>query len=111
MLDSLLCSFIVFVLSHLPGGLHHGNEVILGRSGSRKVGVVVSPLIPLDNTIIVSAHTIELIEEISQDLILGLFSIKELFILRNIINTSNIASSELSGAIFVHHHECFLNHG
>ena len=63
MLHGGLGSGGIFILWHLPDGLHHSHEVLLAWRVHGEISVVVVPLLPSDNTIIITSSSIEVIEE------------------------------------------------
>ena len=62
--DGLLGDRSVLLLGHLPGGLHHAHEVLVGGSAHGEVGVVVVPLFLCDNAVVVASGAIEVVQEV-----------------------------------------------
>jgi len=88
--DSLLGDLRVLFLRDLPGGFHHADEVLVGRSAHGQVGVVVTELLHGDDTIIVSLGSVKVVEEVSEDVVTGLASLKELGVHGDIVDSNNV---------------------
>jgi len=76
--DGLLGDLRVFLLGYLPGGFHHADEVLVRRSAHGEVSVVIAKFCVSYNTVLVSFSAFEVGEEVGEDLVTGLASLKEL---------------------------------
>ena len=73
MFHSLFRYFGVLVLWDLPSRLHHSYEILVTWGGHGEITIVVVPLFPGYDTIVVALGSIKIIEELGQDLIFRLF--------------------------------------
>ena len=64
-----------------------------------------------DDAIVVSFGSVEVVEEVLEDLVTGLAALEELWVHANIVDAGNVADGELAGAISVHHLESLVDHG
>ncbi len=110
-LDRLFSHLGVLVLGHLPGRFHHAHEVLIRGRAHGQVGIVVIELLPGYDAIVVAAGSVEVIEELGENLILRLSPFEELCIHGYIIDTGNVAHSQLARAVFVKHLEGLPYHG
>jgi len=76
--DGLLGDLRVLLLGYLPGGFHHADEVLVRRSAHGQVSVVVTELLHGDDSVVVSLGSVKVVEEVGEDLVTGLASLKEL---------------------------------
>ena len=100
----------VLLLRHLPGGLHHADEVLVAGGAHGKVSVVVIPLGLSDFTIIVTARAIEVVEEVSKDLLTSLAALEELRVHADIVDLSDVLDVNDTRAVTVHHGEGLVHH-
>lgn len=110
-LDGLFGDLRVLVLGHLPGGFHHADEVLVGRRAHGQVGIVVVELFPGDDAVVVAAGSVEVVQELGEDLVLGLSTFEELCIHGYVVDAGDVADRQLAGAVFVQHLEGLSNHG
>jgi len=108
--DGLLGDLRVLFLGNLPGGFHHADEVLVGRSAHGQVGVVVTELLHGDDAIVVSLGSVKVVEEVSEDFVTGLASLKELGVHGYIVDANDIGNSDLTSSGFVEHGEGLLDH-
>ena len=109
--DGLLGDAGVLFLGHLPGGLHHAHEVLVRWRAHRQVSVVVVPLLAGDDAVVVPARSVEVIEEVLEDLVARLASLEELGVHRHVVDAGDVADGQLARAIAVHHLEGLVDHG
>ena len=110
MLDRLLGHCRVLLLRDLPGGLHHADEVLVRGRAHGEVSVIVVPFLSGDNTVVVAAGTIEIVEEVLKDLITSLAALEELGVHADVVDAGNVADSQLAATVSVHHLESFVYH-
>ena len=108
--DSLLSLGCVVVFRGLPSRLHHLHEVLVGWDTHREVLVIVEELIKGDLAVIVATGTIELVQEIGQNLVLSETLFNEIGVPGHIVDTANIRYRDRSISRLVHHGESFENH-
>ena len=111
MLDGLLGHGRVLLLRYLPGGLHHADEVLIRGSAHGKVSVIVVPFLFGNNTVVVAASTIEIVEEVRKDLITSLAALEELRVHADVVDAGNVADGDLTATVIVQHLESFVDHG
>ena len=111
MLDGLLGHGRVLLLWYLPGGLHHADEVLVRGRAHGEVSVIVVPFLSGDNTVVVAAGTIEIVEEVLKDLITSLAALEELGVHADVVDAGNVADGKLAATVSVHHLESFVDHG
>ena len=109
--DRLLGHTGVLLLRHLPGRLHHADEVFVGGSAHGKIRVVVIPLRLADLAVVVTASAIEVVEEVSEDLFAGLAALEELRVHADIVDGANVLDVDHARAVTVHHSEGLVDHG
>jgi len=109
--DGLLGDLGVFFFGDLPGRFHHADEVLVGGGAHGEVGVVVSELLHGDDAVVVSLGSVEVVEEVSEDVVTGLASLKELGVHGDIVDSNNVADRDLAGLVLVEHGESLFNHG
>jgi len=88
--DGLLGDLRVLFLRDLPGGFHHADEVLVRRSAHGQVSVVVTELLHGDDSVVVSLGSVKVVEEVGEDLVTGLASLKELGVHGNIVDSNNV---------------------
>ena len=81
--DGLLGHLGVLLLGHLPGRLHHADEVLVGRGAHGQVSVVVAELLESDVAVTLGgsfdiASSFEVAEEVGENLVTRLASLEEL---------------------------------
>jgi len=86
----------VFVLGNLPGGLHHLDKVLVARGAHGNVGVVVAELVDSNNAVVVASCAVELVEEVFEDLFLGLAALEELGVAANVIDATDVGDSDFA---------------
>ena len=64
-----------------------------------------------DDAVVVSFGSVEVVEEVLEDLVTGLAALEELWVHADIVDAGNVADGELARAISVHHLEGFVDHG
>ena len=89
-LDGGLGDFSIIIFWDLPSGFHHSHEVLITWGAHRKVAIVIVELFPGDNAIIITSSSIEVIEELSQNIIFSFFAFKELWVHGYIIDSIDI---------------------
>lgn len=91
--DSFLGLSIVFVLGALPRALHHSYKVLVRRHTGGDVSVVVGELGPGHFAVVVATSTIELVEEVLEDLFLGEAALQKVWVLGNVVNAGDVLDS------------------
>lgn len=89
-LDLLLVHRGGLVLADLPHGLHHLDEVLVRRKRHGQVRVVVGPLLHRHDTVVVSLHAIETVQEFAQNFLSCLCAIDEVLVLRHVVDCVNV---------------------
>ena len=108
--DGLLGDSGVLLLGNLPGGLHHGDEVLVAGGAHGQVSVVIVPLGLADSAVVVTACAIKVVEEVGEDLLTRLTALKELRVHAHIVDVTNVLDVDDTGAITVHHSESLVDH-
>ena len=108
--NCLLGDLGVLLLRNLPGGLHHADEIFIGRRAHAEVGVVVCELLYGHVSVLVAFGALEVAEEVCEDLVTCLTSLQELWVHGHIIDASNVLDSDCTLAVLVQHFECLFDH-
>lgn len=108
--DNSLGLGVVLILRHLPCAFHHLHEVLVRRHTHANIAIVVTELFKSDNAIIVSADTIELVEEVGKDLVLGGTALEELGVFADIVDAADVGNGKLTRVVLVKHVECLHDH-
>jgi len=87
-------SFLVF--GDLPGLLHHADEVLVAGGAHGELCVVLLPLVPGDDAVVVAPAAVELVEEVGEDLFLGLAALHELRVARHVVDPSDFLDLDRS---------------
>ena len=91
----------------VPGVVHHKSEIFVVIDGGRNVVVVLNPLIFADNVVrsLLVAHgvsSLEGLEELRQDLLLGLLASHDIGVLISRVDATDIVDVDHTRAISVH---------
>jgi hypothetical protein len=108
--DCLLGDLAVLLLRNLPGGFHHTHEILVRGRAHGQIRVVVIPLLSCDDSVVVAASTIEVVEEVLEDFVTGLAALEEFRVHAHIVDAGDVLNRKLSGAISVHHTEGLVDH-
>lgn len=93
-------------ISQFPGLVHHGCEICIILDGGRDIVVVLFELLFGDDVVwgLIISHrmgNLKSFKEFAQNLILGFFPLKNIWMLCCIVNTSNIVDIDPATAIFI----------
>lgn len=88
--NSCLCCGIIVILRALPSALKHADEILVIRNTHGQICIVIKEFLSCDDTVVVALSTIEVVEELGQDLLLGLSVFDKLCIHRNVENVDHI---------------------
>ena len=94
--DGLLGDLRVLLLRDLPGGLHHADEVLVGGGAHGQVGVVVSEFLHGNDAVVVALSSIEVVEEILENIVTGLASLKELRVHGDVVDADDVGKDRKS---------------
>ena len=83
--------------------------MIIIVDGGADGGVVLVPLIALDSTVTVLVT--EVLEELKEDLVLGLLARLDLRVHAAVVDTSEVSSSDLTTSICIKFQESLVDHG
>jgi len=106
----LLGDLGVLLLGHLPDGLHHADEVLIGGGAHGEVGVVGNELLVSDDAVVVTSSSVEVVQEVGENLVSGLAALEELRVHGHVVDAADVVDFELTGAVLVEHSESLLNH-
>jgi hypothetical protein len=101
-------SFLVF--GDLPGLLHHADEVLVAGGAHGELCVVLLPLVPGDDAVVVAPAAVELVEEVGEDLLFALAALDELGVAGHVVDPSDLSNMNSSRIVFIESLECFFDH-
>lgn len=100
-LNAGLCDGVAIGFGDLPGGLQHAHEVLVIRYAHGQVLVVVEKLLKGDCAVSVALSALEVVQELIEDLFLGLFHLDELGVHGYIVNLNDISEVDNTTAIAI----------
>ena len=110
-LDLLSTNAGGLILTDLPHGFHHLDEVFFRWCRHGEISVVVSPFLLSDLSIVVSAHTIKAVKELTEDLLSGLPSINEVLVVGHVINCVDVLDRDSAIVAAIDKVKGLVDHG